>query len=382
MRLAVLGLGSAGTRHASNALRLGCGLVLFDPDEDAVRDAARRLESQRLAIPDDESALHSPQLSERSTAHAEVAIAGSADAAIEAEVDAVIVASPTASHAEQILKAAEAGLPVLVEKPVALGATQALELLEGVAGRVPTMVGYNLRFCAPVLRAKELVAENRLGRVITASFWFGYDVRKWRPGRDWKTTYSSSAAQGGGILLEASHELDLCNWMLGPVDSVRGAVVARSGLLDSDVHDIAAALLTTKDGATVSLGLDEISPVYRRGFEIVGTEAVVRYDWTEETFHLLSRADGGTRAPTSDVSHDQERLPPDVEGSYLAELRHFLDCLRNGTPPSPGLRDGVAALQLAAAIERCALSGGETPVPFPAHDDRRAPEHEEPPKWE
>lgn len=382
MRLAILGLGSAGIRHALNARRLGCSLVLFDPDTEVVREAARRLRSQRPVPLGNESGFSSAQLSERVTANAEVSIVGSAEAAVEAGVDAVIVASPTSSHSEQILRAAEAGLPVLTEKPVALDETQALELLERVGGRVPTMVGYNLRFCPPVMRAKKLVSENRLGRVIAASFWFGYDVRKWRPGRDWKTTYSSSAAAGGGILLEASHELDLCNWILGPIDSVRGAVVARSSLLDSDIHDVAAALLTTQRGAIVSLYLDEISPVYRRGFEIVGTKAVVRYDWTDGIFRLLRRSADRSRAQTSDALHEQQRLPPDVESSYVAELRHFLNCLTKGTHPSPGLREGVAAVGLAAAIERSARGGREVPVLFSAQDDRLASQHEESSEWE
>src|SRR5205807_8193605 len=116
------------------------------------------------------------------------------------------------------------------------------------------MVGYNLRFHEPAARLAEIVHDGRLGRVHLAHVWFGSWLPDWRPNVDYRTTYSAQRALGGGILLDAIHELDLVVWLFGDDHfTVAGAVVERIGSLEIDVEDTVGALLRHASGAAVSI---------------------------------------------------------------------------------------------------------------------------------
>jgi predicted dehydrogenase len=165
MRVAVIGLGSAGARHARNLLDLGHEVVGFDP----------------VASPP----------------HEDVELSDTLEAAI-GRADAVIVASPNSLHAEQALAALELRKPVLVEKPLAVTVVDA-ELITAAAERTGAVCGVamNLRFHPGVVRLKRLVDEGALGDVRFAQVSFGYDLRRWHPESDYRLGYSARADLGG-----------------------------------------------------------------------------------------------------------------------------------------------------------------------------------------
>jgi predicted dehydrogenase len=133
------------------------------------------------------------------------------DAAVAALApDYVVVATETADHARVMdrLAALDFRGRVLVEKPLFDRPRPLPEHRFLALG-----VGYNLRF-HPVLQrlAGRLAGE----RLISAQIYVGQYLPDWRPGRDYRQSYSSRAALGGGALRDLSHELDVANWLLGP----------------------------------------------------------------------------------------------------------------------------------------------------------------------
>lgn len=308
MRVAVLGLGSAGTRHARHLADLGAEPVAWDPDE------AR-------------------------TAPEEVARAGSLDAALDG-ADAVVVASPNSNHAEQALAALERGIPVLVEKPLATNGTDADRVAAVAAKRGVTCgVAMNLRFLPGLVALERLVRSGELGTVIRARVWFGYDLRKWRPDDDYRQSYSARADLGGGIVFDAIHELDYLCWLLGPAASVAG-ITGRVSTMEIDVEDSASAAIEMASGAIASLDLDFVSPVYRRGCVVTGTEAVAEWDFSAQAVDVSGYN-----------SHSRIEAAGDPATTYAAEIDDFLGAVRAGTKPSVGAAEGAAAVRLAEAIK-------------------------------
>ena len=302
----MIGLGSAGRRHAENARALGHQVIGFDP-------AANESE------------------------------VGSAEEAIAA-ADAVVVASPNSMHAEHALAAIEAGRPVLIEKPMATTVEDAERIAAAAeAGGVKCAVAMNLRFHRGVLELKRLVDSGELGEVRLVRASFGYDLRLWRPGTDYRRSYSARSALGGGIVFDAIHELDYVLWLFGPVASVV-ADTARLSEMEIDVEDTALALLRFESGALGMVDLNFIEPAYRRGCHVVGSEATVTWDWTAATVTL--RRDG-----QADRLIEVE-CP--VGDTYVAELGHFM----SHEPERAGARDGVGALMLAEGFKRSAGGGG------------------------
>jgi predicted dehydrogenase len=313
VKVAVIGLGSAGTRHARNLLEQGHDVIGFDPVSDPPAGATR---------------------------------APSAEEAIEA-AEAVVVASPSSLHAAQSCSALERRRPVLIEKPLATTIADAEQVVAAAAGaRVVAAVAMNLRFHPGVVELKGLIDTGALGRILFAQASFGYDLRLWRPQDDYRKSYSARAELGGGVLLDAIHELDYLLWLLGPVASV-SAETGHVSELEIDVEDVAVAALRFGSGALATVDLNFFEPSYRRACVVVGSDSVARWDWGQGTVTI-------TRDGTDDEIVDARC---DVADTYRAVLADFLAAVSEGVGERTPAEDGLAALQVAAAMKRSAETG-------------------------
>jgi predicted dehydrogenase len=307
MKLAVLGLGSAGRRHTQLLLELGHEVIGFDPDASA------------------------PEGGES---------AGSAEQAMEL-ADAVIVASPSSLHAEHALAALERKKPTLIEKPLATTSADAERIARTAEDAGVTCgVAMNLRFHPGILALKRLVETGELGNVRFARASFGYDLRLWHPKAEYRHSYSARADLGGGIVLDAIHEIDYLLWLLGPVSSV-SAEAAHASDLEIDVEDVAVAALRFESGALGSVDLNFFEPVYRRGCIIVGANAVAQWDWGPQE---VTVSQGGGDELVVDVSCD-------LASTYRAELIDFAGAVESVGKPRTPAREGLDALRVAESIK-------------------------------
>jgi predicted dehydrogenase len=313
-RACVLGQGSIGRRHAGLLLERGLEVTAFDPAGtvlDGVRSAAGEAE----------------------------ALAGA---------DIAIVASPSSEHARHARLALEAGVPVLVEKPLALDAADA-RALEALADRlgVPLGVGMNLRFHPGVRGVGELLP--RVGRVWRAAAWCGSWLPGWRPGTDYRRSYSARSELGGGVLLDAIHEIDYLCALLGPVATV-SAELPRVSDLEIDVEDVALLRLGMRSGARATITLDYLDRAYHRGCRIVGEDGTVAWEWDTGEVLLL---DG-------DGTGERIAAPPDAAPTYAAEQDAFLEAIAGGGPVPVSAAAGRHALEVVDAARSSAAAGGRT----------------------
>jgi predicted dehydrogenase len=238
-------------------------------------------------------------------------------------------------------------VPVLIEKPMTVDPREADSIVALARERGLTCgVAMNLRFHPGILTLRELVSEGRLGAIRFAHASFGSDLRGWRPGTDYRTTYSARAALGGGVVRDSVHELDYLTWMLGPATSVT-AEVANVSDLEIDVEDLGAALIRLASGALACVDLTYVDPVYRRGCLLVGADATARWDWTQDKVEI-SRP--GAEAVRLDVTAD-------VADTYVAEMRDFVEAAQNGRAPRTSAEEGRDAVRLAEALLRSAKEG-------------------------
>ena len=313
-RLLVVGAGSSGVRHARNLVALGARVAAVDVDE-----------RRASAIP----ATEAPPPFDLDRVDG---------------FDGVVVATPTALHREQAMAALGGGAAVLVEKPLAASEDGLDDLVHAAGGRLT--VGYNLRLHRPVERLRELLRAGRAGRVIHVRAWFGSHLPDWRPDVDYRNTYSAQAAFGGGVLRDASHELDLLVWLFGAAWTVEGAVTARRSNLDIDVEDVAVAVLRSADGIPALLSLDYVSRRYRRGLEVVGEDATLRLDWARGTLEV----EDANGVVVEDAGES-------VEESYRREAAAFLDLVAGRGEPLVSAAEGAVSVRLIARIEEAAQSG-------------------------
>jgi predicted dehydrogenase len=310
----VLGFGSAGRRHAGLLRARGCEILVSDPDEARIS----------LAVADGYKAVPERELLDRASV--------------------LVIASPNHLHASQLGRAVDAGLDVLVEKPIATSlAPEVVATLDRArsAGLI-VAVGCNLRFVPAIELARGRISEGAVGRVIRAAADFGYDLRRWREGSDWRDAYSSRADQGGGILLDAIHEFDYLYWLFGDVARVACFAGARSSL-ELEVEDVAGVLLDFDSGVIGSIALDYASDVYRRGFEVVGEGGTLSWRWMQPAV-LLEQNAAVTELPVAGVESMYERL-----------IEDFLDAVDARRPARTTGDEGVAVLRVVDAARRFAF---------------------------
>lgn len=169
-----------------------------------------------------------------------------ADAVTRKDVDAVVIATPSGTHAEIAIAAAQAGKHLLVEKPIDITLPRVDSIIAAAedAGVILACV-FPLRFAAGVAKVKEAVDAGRLGRITLADCY----VKWFRPQKyydgSWRGTW---ALDGGGALMNQSiHNIDLLQYLAGPVKNVFGRTATLAHEMQTE--DTASAVLTFESGA-------------------------------------------------------------------------------------------------------------------------------------
>jgi predicted dehydrogenase len=323
-RFLVIGCGSIGKRHLDNLKRLNAGEILaFDPREDRCREARGRFDVETTAT---------------------------LEAAWKREPNVAVIAAPTSAHVALAREAAEHGCHLLIEKPLADRLDGLDALLDVVARRrLVTLVGCNLRFHPGLMTVKRLLEEKAIGRVVSARVEVGHYLPDWHPWEDYRETYSALTRLGGGVILDAIHELDYIRWMLGDVRAVACFAGKRSDL-DIETEDTAAILLRFAEGAIGEVHLDYVQREYSRTCQIIGDEGTIRWDYGAGEVRLYSAA---TRQ--RDVFGNPPGWEPNV--MYVDELRHFLRCLAGEERPVLDVFEGARVLEVALAAKEAAATG-------------------------
>lgn len=323
-RFALIGCGSIGKRHLKNLIALGeTDLVAFDPRED------RRAEIAAFSV--------------RTVATLEELWA--------AAPSVVLVTSPTTLHAAHTLAAVSYGAHVFVEKPASDKHDSTLdEIITHVREKkLVTLVGCNLRFHPGLLRTKQLLESGRLGNVVSIRAEFGQYLPDWHPWEDYRKGYSARKDLGGGVVLDAIHELDYVRWLIGEVSSV-AALTSHRTHIEIDTEDTASILLRFASGIFGEVHLDYVQRAYTRVCVIVGDEGTL----------VCDLAKGGEIRIFDATSKGWETIPPpegwSANDMYVEEMKHFVACLRGEQKPMQDVAEATRVLDIALAAKASAAS--------------------------
>ncbi len=324
MKYLVAGLGSIGRRHMRNLLALG--------ETDIVL-----LRSHRSTLPEDDLAGYP--------------VENDLDAALRKHSPtAVIVANPTALHLEVAIPAAEAGCAILLEKPIA-GSLDGLDRLQDAARRTGARIlaAFQFRFHPSLLATRQLIADNAIGRIVSAHVYFGEYLPGWHPWEDYRRGYAARADLGGGVLLTQCHSLDYLPWLVGPVEAAWG-LVGKVSNLEIDVDDTAEIGVRFQGGALGSLHLDYNQQPPTHHFDVVGTDGTIRCDLADGAVNLFRAAS---------KSWESYPLPAGWERNvmFMDEMRHFIRVARGEEQPACPLEDGIRVMQLIAAVRESQQTG-------------------------
>ena len=189
MRYLIAGLGSVGRRHLRNLTALGQKDILL-------------YRSGRSTLPDEELAGFPTDYDLKS--------------ALVHNPQAVIVSNPTALHLDVAIPAAEAGCDLFVEKPISHNMDRLDDLGKASAfGGGKMLVGFQFRFHPGLQQIKNILDENRIGKVLFVNSHWGEYLPGWHPKDDYRQGYSARSNLGGGVVLTLCHPIDYLRWFLG-----------------------------------------------------------------------------------------------------------------------------------------------------------------------
>jgi myo-inositol 2-dehydrogenase/D-chiro-inositol 1-dehydrogenase len=331
LRIALVGAGFIGSVHAAN--------LAAHPQ---VRFRVHDVDAGRARAVADE--------------HGVEAIVDPADVFDADQVDAVLVASSTDTHAENVRRAADAGLAVFCEKPIDRDLDRARGVVRHVRDSgVPAMVGFNRRFDRDYAHLRDLVRTGDLGDV---------ELVQLTSRGPSMPPLSYVAVSGGQLRDQAVHFFDLARWITGaePVEVVSlGAALAEPRLRELGDVDTSVTTVRMSSGALVQIDCARRTAYgYDERIEVHGSAGMA--EARRHRDGAVTRYGAGTI--TEDGLHPGwfERIRP----TYAAALDHFVTSVLEGRDLVPSLADGLVAQAVAEAATTSLTSGRREPVVVPA----------------
>ena len=313
----IVGTGSAGLRHGRNLTSLGASVLGMDPSGERRATFIDEFHTSVYETLDD-------------------ALAGGG-------LDGVAVCSPTRFHVEQCVPALEAGLPVLLEKPVSKTLTEA-EYLAGAMIRTgtPLLLGYTWRWWPPLSRVQELLAQNSVGAIRYLEFTMSAHLEDWHPGEPLTEFFMSSAELGGGALLDESHWVDLMLWFFGMPESLSARVEKISNLnITSD--DNVDMMINFASGLRANLHLDLYGRPHRKSIRFVGEGGTIL--WSEAPNQIAVFLEAGK-------NWSEEIFTCERNDMFIGVAREYLDVLDGAAPHTCTIDDGLDVMSLLEAARQ------------------------------
>jgi inositol 2-dehydrogenase len=315
--VAFLGVGRMGMSHLQTlaGIRNARVVVVADPDIEAARNGAR------------------VSLAGRATTDA-------LDAIADPEVEAVVIVTPTSTHASLIEAALRAGKAIWSEKPIALSLAETDRVVRiWRETGLPVQLGFMRRFDPGYVRAKELIAAGELGR-----------IEQFRSAsRDTFMPELRFIKNSGGSFLDMSvHDFDLARWLVGEIEEVSawGSNIIDDRFAEGGDIDTAVTMLRFENGA---LGVVEMSRRSAWGYdirtEVAGADGKVVVEAHQKTAATFSRRFG------FEADH-YESFPDRFADAYRIELEAFFQALGEGATPEPGPEEALATLRVAVAARQ------------------------------
>jgi predicted dehydrogenase len=295
------------------------------------------------------------------------------------DIDVVSVCVPSGLHAEVGIQAAAAGKHLVVEKPIDVSLNAADRLIDAAdtAGVALTVISQH-RFDPGLTELRGLIDAGALGRLVlgeASTKW--YRTQGYYDSGPWRGTW---ALDGGSLMNQGIHYVDLLRWIMGPVTEVSAICATQEH--EVEVEDTALAVLRFRSGAVGTIASSTaVFPGFPQRLEVSGTSGtVVIEDGAIVRLGLASDSPGtglrDVRPPWSADGRPSDGPGPAVNtaanaaaldvASHAAQIADLLTAVEEGREPSVTGRDGRDALELVCAVYESARAGRPVVLPVAA----------------
>lgn len=276
----------------------------------------------------------------------------------DSSLDAVVIATPPASHFELALKALQAGKDVFVEKPLVLSIDHGRKLLEvSERDKRILMVGHIMEYHPASLKLKEYVDSGKLGKIH-----YLYSTR---------VNLGKVRDIENALWSFAPHDISLIIFLLGQMPCRVTATGA--AYLQKDIEDVSFMTMHFEDKTMAHIHVSWLDPHKERKLTIVGSKMMVVFDDTESSEKIWlydkgfeTKLDYNTYGEYISLRAGDIVIPRvDSAEPLKLECQHFIDCVKNRTTPRSDGRDGLKVLTILSAAQSSMQQGGSPMEIFP-----------------
>ena len=283
MKILIIGLGSIGKKHVNALLEINQNIEIY--------------------------ALRSSKTAQK---YLNVSNIYQLDELSHIALDFCIVSTPTAHHAKDILKLIKLNIPLFIEKPLFSSLNNKAVLTQIAEHKINTYVACNLRFleCLQYVKKNYLTDDSNL-IINEVNAYCGSYLPDWRPGTDFRKSYSANEDLGGGVHIDLIHEIDYLFWFFGQPLKVNKTFKSQSSLKINAIDYANFTLMYENFTASVVLNYFRRDP--KRQLEIVFDQFTLKVDLLTNSIY---------KSDELIFSSDQK-----TGETYKAQLQHFIDNL-------------------------------------------------------
>jgi predicted dehydrogenase len=334
MNIAVIGAGSIGKRHLKTLSSLASeenikGIRCFDQNYERAEEAKNNNKN--------------------------IKVSKTIEDAVK-DVDIVFLCVPTSLHYDVWAEIKKLGdFNYFIEKPLSHTFNNCDEMIfHQKRINKHALIGYMLRLHPVLNRAKTLIQENTVGKVLSVRAESGFYLPFWHPWEDYRDFYMSWKVGGGGALLDTSHEIDYLMWMFGDIAYAQGYTQTISDL-EMTADDYTACLFEFKNGIMGELHLDLLQPEESRYLKVVGSNGVLIADLISNTV---------THNTIDDTNWKTEQIEVSFDDIYEEEVRNVIKCIRGEKSKTTSIDEAAKVMQIVEAIRRSSSNGNRVRLPI------------------
>jgi len=319
----IIGCGSIGSRHLRNLQKIGVNHIFAaDPD-----DNKRAFVKKEYNI------------NETYASHI--------DALKQNTIDAVLICAPTSLHIPLSYDALNYDCHVFIEKPLSHN-MEGVQKLYSLAKKKKKhiAIGFNLRFHPNMKKIQEILNSEMIGKVLFARIEVGQYLPDWHPHKNYRKGYSALEHLGGGIILDATHELDYAQILFGDIKKLFCYADKISGL-EINTEDIAEMILIFNSGVICNIHVDYLQRTYSRFCKIIGEKGTIMWQFKNNIIDVYM-------AELNKLVEYRENNY-DYNETYIDEMKHFINCIKGSEKRLYDVKVDLAHMKCVAALKKSVL---------------------------
>ena len=263
--------------------------------------------------------------------------------------DVAFICVPTHLHNQTINKILKyTKCHFYIEKPLSSEIKDCLKTLNKIKQTKKKVgVGYMLVNHPVILKVQSLIKQKAIGKIIFAKAECGFYLPNWHPWEDYRKFYMAHKKQGGGVLLDTSHEINYLQRLFGEVKSIQG-IVGKFSNLEITSDDLALSILKFKNNIIGHVHLDLLQFEKSRTFKIIGTKGVIEGCFSKNTLKIYDNLK---------KKYFVKNIKYNFNNIYYTQLRQFWALIKNKKNNLCTAKEAYHTMQIIESIRKSQFSG-------------------------